>query len=178
MALGAMTSAQEARMGMLHLRTLARPRRQSNHGCWHRTTAGPDAATITQSHLHTGDGVENALLFFSTQWLRSHATVPSSFRLCDRCWCNDLVHFDDGRPVAVARVTDLLPSLGGLFHEMPGRSAPTEAGTAHLKGLTQLQLLGLSGCSELTDVGIAHLKGLTQMRSLDLMDCTAQASLT
>ena len=43
----------------------------------------------------------------------------------------------------------------------------TDAGVAHLKGLTQLQLLEL-GNTKVTDAGLANLKGLTQLQSLDL----------
>ena len=39
----------------------------------------------------------------------------------------------------------------------------------HLKGLRQLQELGLSG-TEVTDAGLEHLKGLRQLEKLDLYD--------
>ena len=40
-----------------------------------------------------------------------------------------------------------------------------------VKGLTNLEKLGLIGCSNITDAGLAHLKGLTTLKSLSLIDC-------
>ncbi len=45
----------------------------------------------------------------------------------------------------------------------------TDAGIEHLKGLSQLKMLGLSG-TQITDSGLEHLKGLTQLRRLWLDD--------
>ena len=44
----------------------------------------------------------------------------------------------------------------------------TDAGLAHLKGLTNLEL-DLSG-TQVTDAGLSHLKGLTNLSDLDLAD--------
>ncbi len=43
----------------------------------------------------------------------------------------------------------------------------TDAGLAHLKGLTSLQDLDLS-CTAVTDAGLVHLTGLTSLQDLDL----------
>ena len=43
----------------------------------------------------------------------------------------------------------------------------TDAGLGHLEGLSQLQKLDL-GETGVTDAGLAHLQGLTQLRTLDL----------
>ena len=48
-----------------------------------------------------------------------------------------------------------------------GGTQVTDAGLAHLKGLTKLKLLQLSG-TQVTDAGLAHLKGLTKLRHLTL----------
>ena len=40
-----------------------------------------------------------------------------------------------------------------------------------VKGLTNLEKLGLIGCSKITDAGLVHLKGLTTLKSLNLWDC-------
>ena len=43
------------------------------------------------------------------------------------------------------------------------------AGLVHLKGLTQLELLGLN-YTRVTDAGLVHLKGLTKLNYLILND--------
>ncbi len=43
----------------------------------------------------------------------------------------------------------------------------TDAGLAHLAGLTQLRDLCLQG-TQITDAGLKHLAGLTQLRELHL----------
>ena len=45
----------------------------------------------------------------------------------------------------------------------------TDAGLAHLEGLAQLRVLGLSG-RQVTDAGLVHLKGLSQLEDLSLTD--------
>ena len=45
----------------------------------------------------------------------------------------------------------------------------TDAGLAHLVGLTNLQTLNLSDCYQITDAGLVHLKGLTNLKTLVLM---------
>ena len=45
----------------------------------------------------------------------------------------------------------------------------TDAGLAHLKGLTRLQSLQFEA-TQVTDAGLKHLKGLTQLQSLDLAE--------
>jgi uncharacterized protein YciI len=47
----------------------------------------------------------------------------------------------------------------------------TDAGLAHLKGLTALQSLDLRWFDQVTDVGLAHLKSLTALQSLILVGC-------
>jgi Leucine-rich repeat (LRR) protein len=44
----------------------------------------------------------------------------------------------------------------------------TDAGLAHLKGLTKLEKLDISHCDNITDAGLAHLKGLTKLERLDI----------
>lgn len=43
-----------------------------------------------------------------------------------------------------------------------------DAGLAHLKGLTQLESLGLERCANVTDAGLAHIKGLVNLKDLSL----------
>jgi internalin A len=43
----------------------------------------------------------------------------------------------------------------------------TDAGLAHLKGLTNLSALGLAD-TQLTDAGLVHLKGLSRLSCLSL----------
>ena len=50
---------------------------------------------------------------------------------------------------------------------LPGQI--TDVGLAHLKGLTKLQGLNLTG-TQITDAGLVHLKGLTKLWGLNLMD--------
>jgi len=49
-----------------------------------------------------------------------------------------------------------------------GSSRITDTGLVHLKGLTSLQTLNLSG--SITDSGLVHLKGLTNLQQLYLED--------
>ena len=55
----------------------------------------------------------------------------------------------------------------GMLHlrtlDLAGKTI-TDAGIAHLKGLTQLESLNLADCNGITDAGIAQLKGLTQLQ--------------
>ena len=46
----------------------------------------------------------------------------------------------------------------------------TDAGLAHLKGLTKLQTLDISDCKNITDAGLVHLEDLTNLETLDLME--------
>ena len=46
-------------------------------------------------------------------------------------------------------------------------SKVTDAGLVHLKGLTNLNFLGISG-ARVTDSGLVHLKGLTSLHTLSL----------
>ena len=48
-----------------------------------------------------------------------------------------------------------------------GNTQVTDAGLEHLRGLSQLQLLGLEG-TQVTDAGLEHLKGLSQLQVLGL----------
>ena len=47
----------------------------------------------------------------------------------------------------------------------------TDAGLAHLRGLTSLENLNLHGCVHITDAGLAHLRGLIFLKDLNLSDC-------
>jgi serine/threonine protein kinase len=74
------------------------------------------------------------------------------------------------------RVTDAgLAHLKGLTAlqelNLGGCKKVTDAGLAHLKGLTALQELNLGGCVRVTDAGLAHLKSLTALQQLDLNGC-------
>ena len=46
-----------------------------------------------------------------------------------------------------------------------------DAEMVHLKGLTNLEGLGLRGCEKIADAGLIHLKGLTELQTLDLIGC-------
>jgi hypothetical protein len=54
---------------------------------------------------------------------------------------------------------------------LTGWSSVTDAGLAHLRGLTALQWLNLYRCERVTDAGLAHLKDLTALQTLDLGFC-------
>jgi Leucine-rich repeat (LRR) protein len=45
-------------------------------------------------------------------------------------------------------------------------STVTDAGLAHLRSLTNLQVLDLGDCPKISDKGLVHLKGLTRLRDL------------
>jgi hypothetical protein len=78
-----------------------------------------------------------------------------------------------------AEAVATLGTLGGKLRrdpKVPGKpvvavdlheSKVTDEGLAHLKGLTNLLELGLSG-TQVSDKGLAHLKGLSNLRWLDL----------
>ncbi|MFN6162616.1 MAG: leucine-rich repeat domain-containing protein, partial [Planctomycetota bacterium] len=48
------------------------------------------------------------------------------------------------------------------------RTKLSDAGLATLKDSVQLELLDLTECNQITDVALAHLKGLTKLRNLSL----------
>jgi Leucine-rich repeat (LRR) protein len=50
-----------------------------------------------------------------------------------------------------------------------GRTQITDAGLAHLAGLTNLETLSLFG-THITDAGLAHLEKLTNLKELNLSD--------
>ncbi|MCP4375551.1 MAG: hypothetical protein GY794_05175 [bacterium] len=63
-----------------------------------------------------------------------------------------------------------------LDQNIPGlkisrRNKITDAGLAHLKGLTKLERLDLEDCVNITDAGLARLKGLTTLEHLGLWSC-------
>ena len=81
-----------------------------------------------------------------------------------------------GTPVVGVDLSNMLVSDAGLAH-LKGLTTLkslnlfatqiTDAGLAHLKGLTTLKYLELSG-TRVGDAGLAHLKGLTGLMSLNL----------
>jgi hypothetical protein len=58
-------------------------------------------------------------------------------------------------------------ALGWLVHSAEVQRKAVDAGLAHLKSLTGLQVLSLTG-TKITDSGLIHLKGLTGLRVLYL----------
>jgi Leucine rich repeat len=62
----------------------------------------------------------------------------------------------------------------------PGEPAVTDAGLVHLKGLSRLERLDLSG-TDITDAGLIHLQGLTRLERLNLSEtaitCAGLSSL-
>jgi len=79
-------------------------------------------------------------------------------------------------PVEMAKVreevaTRRIPGLGFRVRLWGTSRAIGDDDLAHLKDLTALQTLDLSGCERVTDAGLAHLKGLTALQSLNLMGC-------
>jgi Leucine-rich repeat (LRR) protein len=82
-----------------------------------------------------------------------------------------------GKPMTVFlagwRITDaMLEHLKGLPQlQSLGlmKTWVTDAGLAHLKELPQLRMLSLMA-TKITDAGMEHLKGLTQLQSLSLTD--------
>lgn len=72
------------------------------------------------------------------------------------------LRFDFASDADLLELQDL-PALRTLY--LSGAHV-TDAGMAHLKGLTKLQWLRLP--PRVTDAGLAHLKGLTQLQGLDL----------
>jgi len=76
-------------------------------------------------------------------------------------------------PVEMAKVreevaTRRIPGLGFRVRLWGTSRAIGDDDLAHLKGLTALQTLDLSGCERVTDAGVAHLKGLTALQTLEL----------
>ena len=57
-----------------------------------------------------------------------------------------------------------------LKAEVLGEAGMGTNGSVHrvVKRLTHLRALDLRNCTEITDAGVAHLKGLTQLQSLAL----------
>ena len=83
----------------------------------------------------------------------------------------DLEYDDEGCP---HQITDAgLVHLKGLTRlqtlNLSGTQI-TDAGLEYLKGLTRLQTLNLNG-TQITDAGLEYLKGLTQLRELHLSCC-------
>jgi Leucine-rich repeat (LRR) protein len=62
----------------------------------------------------------------------------------------------------------LLGDLAGTRHLKLKRADISDAGLAHLAGLTQLETLVLQGEPRVSDAGLAHLSGLSQLRTLNL----------
>ena len=54
-----------------------------------------------------------------------------------------------------------------VLHLQQGR-AITDAGLAHLEGLTKLKTLNLWYCEQVTDEGMKHLSGLKNLENLSL----------
>jgi hypothetical protein len=53
------------------------------------------------------------------------------------------------------------------------RSGVTNAGLAHLDGLSRLENLDLTGCGQITDAGLAHLTNLTRLKYLNIFGSRA-----
>ena len=83
-------------------------------------------------------------------------------------YCNNVVEIVIPRDLADADLVSVgrCPRLA-TFWCYGSRSAVTDAGLAHLGGLTTLKELDLSGAG-ITDVGLAHLKGMKNLQQLNL----------
>ena len=125
-------------------------------GGWYREQSAIQALTA--------QGYGKATSTVRPDWLKGR--LPENFaRLFDRA---------EGFLVPGGRaLTDAgLSECGKLWHLRSLQSqsradAVTDAGLAHLKGLTELRGLMLTS-KRITDAGLAHLKGLSQLRSLSL----------
>jgi hypothetical protein len=93
-------------------------------------------------------------------------------------WLTDLIgvdHFGDVTTVTLRGATDAaLAQVGRLTClqtlELNSKQPPlSDAGRAHLEGLTNLSVLDLSA-TRVSDAGLAHLKRLTSLSELDLDD--------
>ena len=73
----------------------------------------------------------------------------------DRCAITDVALESISRNKSIKRI------------RFPG-SRITNAGLAHLKNMTQLELLDLNDCNQISSEGVVHLKGLTKLRNLSL----------
>ncbi len=60
------------------------------------------------------------------------------------------------------------PRLEKLYYD-PFRSSVTDAGLAHMDGLTRLKELDLSG-TDITDAGLVHLRRMASLQELNLSD--------
>ena len=74
---------------------------------------------------------------------------------------------NESSPLALLRRWLPKPYLDQVCSVYLGNTQVTDAGLAHLKGLTALQGLDLEN-TQVTDAGLAHLKGLTRLRFLML----------
>jgi len=72
-------------------------------------------------------------------------------------------------PTVVERLRKLLgeDEFRSVTRIIGTSSQITDAGLAHLRGLTQVQILNLDG-TQITDAGLVHLQGLTQLQLLIL----------
>ena len=81
-------------------------------------------------------------------------------------------YFDEVRVVDLSTAQDTdaglahLQGLTGLQVLWLSNTQVTDAGLAHLHGLTALQDLILLGSTQVTDTGLAHLQGLTALKEL------------
>jgi len=75
--------------------------------------------------------------------------------------------FDQGNQVTDAGLAHLLGLSALQELNLNGSTHVTDAGMAHLQGLTRLQMLLLGG-TQVTDAGLAHLHEMTELHVLDL----------
>jgi hypothetical protein len=98
---------------------------------------------------------------------RPRRAVAAIKELGGRLGCTDKAGSGESFPIAFLR--RWLPQA--YFDEVVsvelGNTQVTDAGLAHLEGVTELQLLYL-GNTQITDAGLVHLEGLTELRSLGL----------
>jgi hypothetical protein len=77
-----------------------------------------------------------------------------------------LAHFTELEVLSIGRTPEVNRRLG-MMYAADWEPRPTDAGIRHLRGLTRLKDLDLSG-TDITDAGLAHLKGLTSLANLNL----------
>ena len=119
----------------------AEPRRYKGHRRWTGTSHGVDSTAIPIPIRHPGH----------RRWAGTpQGVAPTAIA-------------EPKRYKGHRRWTGTPQGVDPAERAVPRRTQVTDAGLEHLKGLTQLQGLSLSG-TQVTDAGLEHLKGLTQLQ--------------
>ena len=116
----------------------------------------------------------NGKVFYNWQWTNGSPVAggePRGPRWMVKAFGVDYFNSVVSVVIPVASDDDLIQigKLGQLRDLLIVRSDMTDAGLAHLKGLTRLNHVGL-GHTHVTDAGLTHLKGLMQLSGVDLRD--------